>query len=172
MKLNLNMDESMALHRDAASFAAELGSIAPLLALDAGEKTIGVASADGLWLAASPVLTIQRTLWREEVTALRKIIEDRGTRGFILGYPLNMNGTEGPRCQSVRALGRNLTQAFALPVLLWDERTSTQAVHRAMLEGDLSRQKRAERVDMLAAVFILQGAMDALQHLMQQKDQE
>ncbi len=162
----------MTLHRDAASFALELGAIAPLLALDAGEKTIGVASADGLWLAASPVLTIQRTLWRDEVAALQKIIDDRGTRGFVLGYPLNMNGTEGPRCQSVRALGNNLVKAFALPVLLWDERTSTQAVHRAMLEGDLSRQKRAERVDTLAAVFILQGAMDALVNQFQQGQSE
>lgn len=152
----------MGLHRDATSYASELGAVGPLLALDAGEKTIGVASADGLWLAASPVETIRRTNWREEVAALTRIMQERGTRGFILGYPLNMNGTEGPRCQSVRALGRNLAKAFALPVLLWDERASTQAVIRTMLEADLSRARRGEVVDKLAATFILQGAMDAL----------
>ncbi len=152
-------------HRTPETFAAEIGHPVPLLGLDAGEKTIGVASADGMWLAATPITTIQRSRWGAECDALRVLIEERGTRGFVLGYPLNMNGTEGPRCQSVRALANNLGKAFALPVLLWDERASTQAVTRTMLEADLSRARRSEVVDKLAASYILQGAMDALHNV-------
>ena len=148
--------------RDPAEFMAALGGRVALLGLDAGEKTIGVAVCDALWLSATPFETLLRGKFQADAAKLKMMVDERNARGFVIGYPVNMNGTEGPRCQSSRQFAHNLRKIFALPVLLWDERMSTQAVTRTMLEADLSRARRDEVVDKLAASFILQSAMDAL----------
>jgi putative Holliday junction resolvase len=152
--------------RDASEFAAILGKKAALLALDAGEKTIGIAACDAMWISASPIETIRRTKFTADAARIRELGEERQVAGFVLGYPLNMNGTEGPRCQSTRQFASNLRKLFDLPVLLWDERMSTQAVTRTMLEADLSRARRGEIVDKLAATFILSSALDALHNVL------
>ncbi len=150
----------------AAEFAAavELGKLA---GLDVGTKTIGLAACDASWSFAGPAETIRRTKFTNDLKQLSQFIEKQGIRGLVVGLPLNMDGTDSPRTQSVRAFARNLAP-LNLPILLWDERWSTQAVERAMIDADVSRAKRAEKVDALAAAHILQGAIDALANLPQQ----
>ena len=138
-----------------------------LAGLDIGTKTIGLAACDARWTFAGPSDTIRRTKFTADLEALRKFVERERVNGLVLGLPLNMDGTDSPRTQSVRAFARNLAP-LNLPILLWDERWSTQAVERAMIEADVSRAKRAEKVDALAAAHILQGAIDALVNLPQQ----
>src|SRR3954453_1310147 len=135
-----------------------------LAGLDVGTKTIGLAICDAGWHFAGPVETIRRTKFTQDLNSLEAFIFRESIIGLVMGLPLNMDGTDSPRTQSVRAFARNLTP-LELPLLLWDERWSTQAVERAMIEADLSRAKRAEKVDALAAAHILQGAIDALANL-------
>ncbi len=144
-----------------ADFAALLLEGGRLAGLDAGTKTIGLATCDAGWSFASPHSTIARTKFTADLVQLRSFIARERIKGLVLGLPLNMDGSDSPRTQSVRALGRNLA-VLELPLLMWDERWSTQAVERAMIAEDLSRKTRAERVDRLAAAYILQGAIDAL----------
>ncbi|MBY0355841.1 MAG: Holliday junction resolvase RuvX [Rickettsiales bacterium] len=132
-----------------------------LLGLDVGERTIGLAMCDGGWSVASPLETLKKGKLLDDVTILLEVIEQHHIGGLVIGYPLNMDGSLGPRAQSVKQFARNLDRVLDMPLLLWDERMSTQAVNKAMLEGDLSRAKRKERVDKLAAAYILQGFLDS-----------
>jgi putative Holliday junction resolvase len=147
--------------RSAAEFAAALPDGGRLAGLDAGTKTIGLATCDAGWSFASAHSTIARSKFGADLAQLRVFIAAERIRGLVLGLPLNMDGSDSPRTQSVRQLAKNLG-VLGLPLLLWDERWSTQAVERAMIAEDLSRRTRAERVDRLAAAYILQGAIDAL----------
>jgi putative Holliday junction resolvase len=150
----------------AAEFAAGL-SPGKLAGLDVGTRTIGLAVCDAGWAFAGPSETIRRTKFTNDLKLLTDFVAKQSIRGLVVGLPLNMDGTDSPRTQSVRAFARNLAP-LNLPVLLWDERWSTQAVERAMIDADVSRAKRAEKVDALAAAHILQGAIDALVNLPQQ----
>ena len=132
--------------------------------LDVGTKTIGLAICDTGRSFAGPSETIRRMKFTADLEQLRTFIQREGIVGLVVGLPLNMDGSDSPRTQSVRAFARNLAP-LELPILLWDERWSTQAVERAMIEADVSRAKRAEKVDALAAAHILQGAIDALANL-------
>lgn len=145
----------------APEFAAALPNGGRLLGLDVGTKTIGVALCDAGWSFATPDKTIQRTKFAADLTALTALCAAQSVKGLVVGLPLNMDGSDSPRTQGIRAFARNLAP-LALPVLLWDERWSTAAVERAMIAADVSRAKRKERVDSAAAAFILQGAIDAL----------
>lgn len=136
-----------------------------LFGLDLGTKTIGIAISDGLWTVASAFHTIRRTKFTRDVEELVDLASANRVVGLVIGLPLNMDGSEGPRVQATRAFVRNLVSHSALPVVLWDERLSTVAAERAMLEADLSRKKRAEKIDAAAAAFILQGALDRMQRL-------
>jgi putative Holliday junction resolvase len=148
----------------AAEFAAVVPDGGKLAGLDVGTKTIGFALCDAGWHFAGPTETIRRTKFTKDMEALRALTEREQVVGLVVGLPLNMDGSDSPRTQSVRAFARNLGP-LGLPVLLWDERWSTQAVERAMIAADVSRAKRAEKVDALAAAHILQGAIDALANL-------
>ena len=149
---------------DTAEFAAALPDGGKLAGLDVGTRTIGLGICDAGWHFAGPVETIRRTKFTADLEALRRFVGKESIAGIVVGLPLNMDGSDSPRTQSVRAFARNLAP-LALPVLLWDERWSTQAVERAMIAADVSRAKRAEKVDALAAAHILQGAIDALANL-------
>ena len=145
----------------APEFAAALPNGGRLMALDVGTKTIGVAFCDANWAFATPDKTIKRTKFTADLEALKSLVAAQSAVGLVVGLPLNMDGTDSPRTQSTRAFARNLVP-LGLPLLLWDERWSTAAVERAMIAADVSRAKRAERIDSAAAAFILQGAIDAL----------
>jgi putative holliday junction resolvase len=147
-----------------AEFAA--AAHGKLAGLDVGTKTVGLATCDATWSFAGPAETIRRTKFTADLEQLRKFIAAKQIAGLVVGLPLNMDGSDSPRTQSVRAFARNL-EPLGLPTLLWDERWSTQAVERAMIDADVSRAKRAEKVDALAAAHILQGAIDALANLPQ-----
>lgn len=133
-----------------------------ILGLDVGTKTIGVAISDGSLTIASPLETIARTKFTEDAKRLAKIVEKRDVGALLIGLPISMDGSEGPRCQSVRQFARNLAETIAVDMAFWDERLSTAAVERAMIDADLSRKRRAELVDKAAAAFILQGALDRM----------
>jgi len=141
---------------------AALPTSGKLLGLDLGTKTIGIAVSDGLRLTATPLETIKRTKFGKDADEIDRLIADNNPVGIVLGLPLNMDGTEGPRAQSTRAFARNLSGRISIPIAFWDERLSTSAVTRTLIEADVSRAKRAEVVDKLAASFILQGALDRL----------
>lgn len=145
----------------APDFAAALPSGGRLMGLDVGTKTIGVAVCDAGWCFATPDKTIVRKKFGADLAALQAFATAQSIAGLVVGLPLNMDGSDSPRTQSTRAFARNLAP-LGLPLLLWDERWSTAAVERAMIAADVSRAKRAERVDSAAAAFILQGAIDAL----------
>lgn len=145
----------------AADFRAALPAGGRLIGLDVGTKTIGTAFCDAGWSFATAAKTIKRTKFGADKAAIEQLLRDQEIRGMVIGLPLNMDGTDSPRTQSTRAFARNIA-VLGLPVLLWDERWSTQAVERAMIDADMSRAKRAERVDSAAAAFILQGAIDAM----------
>lgn len=132
-----------------------------LLGLDHGTKTIGTAFCDSGWHFASPGKTLPRGKFSQNKTELESLIAERGVTGIVIGLPLNMDGSEGPRAQAARAFARNLS-ILGLPILLWDERWSTASAERSLIEQDMSRAKRAERIDSAAAAVILQGAIDAL----------
>ncbi|MDB5695271.1 MAG: Holliday junction resolvase [Sphingomonas bacterium] len=144
----------------AADYRAALPVGGRLLGLDLGSKTIGTALCDAGWHFASPAILIRRTKFTADKAALAKLIGEQRVVGLVIGLPLHLDGSESPRAQSTRAFARLVTE-FG-PVLLWDERLSTVAVERAMIAQDMSRAKRAERIDSLAAAHILQAAIDAL----------
>ncbi|MDZ4094519.1 MAG: Holliday junction resolvase RuvX [Paracoccaceae bacterium] len=133
--------------------------------LDLGEKTIGVAVSDLMRAIASPLLTIRRVKFTDDAAHLLRIIEDRRICGLILGLPRNMDGSEGPRAQATRAFARNLARLTPLPISFWDERLSTVAATRALLEADTSRKRRNEVIDHVAAGYILQGVLDRMTHM-------
>ena len=130
-----------------------------------GEKTIGVAASDGILSSANAVETIKRKKFGLDAARLLEIAGTREARGVILGLPRNMDGSEGPRCQSTRAFARNLERLTDLPIGFWDERLSTVAAERALIEADLTRKRRKEVIDAVAASYILQGALDRLRHM-------
>lgn len=146
---------------DARAFADALPDGGRLMALDLGTKTIGVAFCDAGWSFATPDMTIVRTKFSKERALLADLVARQSIVGLVIGLPLNMDGSESPRSQSARAFARNLAE-LDLPILLRDERWSTQAVERSMVASDVSRGKRAARIDSAAAAYILQGAIDAL----------
>jgi len=148
----------------AAEFASALHGHGRLAGLDVGTKTIGLATCDAGWSFATPAETLRRTKFTVDLEALKAFVAKHAIVGVVVGLPLNLDGSDSPRTQSVRAFARNLAP-LALPILLWDERWSTVAVERAMIEADMSRAKRAEKVDAHAAAHILQGAIDALVNL-------
>ncbi len=133
-----------------------------IVGLDLGSKTIGVALSDTLLTIASPSHTIKRTKFAKDAASLLEFCNEQNVYAFVLGLPLNMDGSEGPRVQATRAFARNIGNLCELPIVLWDERLSTVAAERAMLEADLSRKKRAAKIDAAAAGFILQGALDRI----------
>jgi putative Holliday junction resolvase len=143
----------------------DLPAHARLLGLDLGSKTIGLALSDVERQIATPLETIQRVKFGLDAAALLKVAEKHAVAGLVIGLPLNMDGTEGPRVQSTRAFVRNLTPLTDLPIVFWDERMSTLAVTRTLLDADASRAKRAAVVDKMAAAYILQGALDRLGRL-------
>ena len=145
----------------AVGFRQALPEGGRLVGLDVGAKTIGTALCDAQWTFASPAELIRRTKFRKDLEVLKAMIEAQQVRGIVVGLPLNLDGSDSPQTQSVRAFARNL-QPLGLPVLMWDERWSTQAVTRTLIDADASRARRAELVDKMAAAYILQGAIDAL----------
>lgn len=153
---------------DIAAFAAVLPRMRPLIGLDLGTKTIGVAASDGLLSTATPVETVKRQKFTLDAARVLEIVTDRDAAGLILGLPRNMDGTEGPRAQSTRSFAQNLAKLADIPITFWDERLSTVAAERALLEADMTRKRRSEVIDAVAAAYILQGALDRLRHL---KDQ-
>mgnify|MGYP003394360761 CR=1 FL=1 len=133
-----------------------------LLGLDLGEKTIGLALSDVRRVIATPMYTIERSKFSKDAAELLDIIAKQHVGALVLGYPVNMDGSEGPRCQSTRQFARNMEEKTSIPILLFDERMSTMAVTRTMLEADLSRARRAELVDKMAASYMLQAVLDSL----------
>jgi putative holliday junction resolvase len=153
------------IHEDITEFAAALPPFTGIAGLDLGTKTIGVALSDRLLTVATPLETIRRKKFTLDAEALLALLRGREAGGIVLGLPRNMDGSEGPRCQSTRAFARNFAQIWPGPITYWDERLSTVAAERALLEADTSRRRRAELIDHVAASFILQGALDRLRHL-------
>jgi len=147
------------------ALAATLPASAPLMGLDLGTKTIGLAISDAGRRVASPLVTLERTKFGADAKALLALAAKNAIAAFVLGLPLNMDGSEGPRVQSTRAFARNLAALTELPILFWDERLSTAAVTRTLLEADTSRKRRGEVIDKMAAAYILQGALDRLARL-------
>lgn len=156
---------------DAADFLAALPPRRALAGLDLGTATIGVAVSDTMLSVASPLQTIRRRKFGLDAEALAVLLAGRVIGGLVLGLPRNMDGSEGPRCQSTRAFARNLAARpdFDQPITFWDERLSTVAAERALLEADTSRKRRAEVIDHVAAAYILQGALDRLRVLRTEK---
>lgn len=150
---------------DIRNLPAKLEPRAALFALDLGEKTIGIAVSDDSRRIASPLETIRRKKFTQDAETLLKLADEYAIGGYIVGLPVNMDGTEGPRCQSVRQFGANLSEKTDLPIAFWDERMSTQAMERHLIDQDVSRRRRAEVIDKMAAHFILQGALDFLGNL-------
>jgi putative Holliday junction resolvase len=157
---------------DVAAFAAALPPNRAIAGLDLGEKTIGVAISDLRRQVASPAEVIRREKFTLDAARLLALVEARGIAGLILGLPLNMDGSEGPRVQSTRAFARNLERLTPLPIGFWDERLSTVAAERALLEADTSRKRRKEVIDAVAAGYILQGALDRLAHMGREERRE
>lgn len=149
----------------AEEFASALPSIGSLAGLDLGTKTIGIAVSDTLRGVATPMQTLRRGKFSADAKALLELLKSREVCGIILGLPRNMDGSEGPRCQSTRAFARNLSALSELPIGFWDERLSTVAAERALLEADASRKRRGEVIDHVAAGFILQGFLDRMRHM-------
>ena len=153
------------IHDDFEDFAASLSQMTALMGLDLGEKTIGVAVSDRMRGVASPLETVRRKKFTVDSARLLELIKDREIGGVILGLPKNMDGSEGPRCQSTRAFARNLTRLTDCPIGFWDERLSTVAAEKALLEADTTRKRRGQVIDHVAAGYILQGALDRLRFL-------
>ena len=152
----------MSVLADVNDLATALAPDAQLVGLDLGEKTIGVAISDGRRSIASPLETIRRKKFTIDAEKLLALVANRKIGGFVLGLPVNMTGDEGPRAQSTRAFARNFSRMTDIPIVFWDERMSTMAAERALLEADTSRKRRAEVIDHVAAAYILQGALDRL----------
>ncbi len=159
-----------AIFEDITAFAEATGPMVPLAGLDLGTKTIGVAVTDVMQSVSTPLETIKRVKFTDDAAALLAICTNRAIGGLILGLPRNMDGSDGPRVQSTRAFARNLARLTPLPIAFWDERLSTVAAERALLEADTSRKRRSEVIDHVAAGFILQGALDRIRHIRQSAD--
>lgn len=153
------------IHERIEDFATLLPRTGALAGLDLGTKTIGVAVSDGLRQVASPITVIRRRKFSLDAADLLALAKERALAGLVLGLPRNMDGSEGPRAQSTRAFARNLSALTELPITFWDERLSTVAAERALLEADTSRKRRAEVIDQVAAGYILQGALDRLRYI-------
>lgn len=149
-------------------FAGLIGCSSALMGLDFGTKTIGVAISDRLQTVATPRETIKRKKFGIDADAIERLISENEVAGIVMGLPMNMDGSEGPRAQSTRAFARNLTARITVPIFFWDERLSTVAAERALLEADMSRKKRAVVIDNVAASYILQGVLDRLSNVRQQ----
>lgn len=147
------------------SFADVLPPLTALMGLDLGTKTIGVAVSDTFRSVSTPLETVRRKKFTADAARLLELIKERNITGIVLGLPFNMDGSEGPRCQSTRAFARNLARLTDIPITFWDERLSTVAAERALLEADTSRKRRSEVIDHVAAGYILQGVLDRLSHL-------
>ena len=148
-----------------ADFAASLPPNRAICGLDLGDKTIGIAVSDLRRSVATPIYTVRRSKFTADAAELLAVLTERNIAGIILGLPLNMDGSEGPRVQSTRAFARNLIKLTELPISFWDERLSTVAAERALIEGDTSRKRRREVIDQVAAGYILQGALDRLSYM-------
>jgi putative holliday junction resolvase len=155
----------VSVHDRIEDLAAALPRTGALAGLDFGEKTVGVAVSDVMRQVATPLVTIRRVKFTLDAAEVLKIAAGRGLAGLILGLPYNMDGSEGPRAQATRAFARNLSRLTDLPIGFWDERLSTVAAERALLEADTSRKRRSEVIDHVAAGYILQGALDRLGYL-------
>ena len=153
------------IHDDVEGFAAALPPHGALIGLDVGTRTVGLALSDVMRTVATPGTTLRRRKFGQDAAAIEAQIAERAVVGLVVGLPLNMDGSEGPRLQSTRAFARNLSHRVALPIAFWDERLSTVAAERALLEADTSRKRRAEVIDSVAAGYILQGVLDRLRHL-------
>jgi putative Holliday junction resolvase len=140
----------------------DLPPVGALLGLDPGTKTVGIAVSDGARIAATPLETVKRSKFKADAERIFALYDDRQCTGIVLGMPINMDGTSGPRAQSVRAFARNLLNIRDVPLAFWDERLSTVAVERTLLEADTRRSRRREVIDKMAAAYILQGALDRL----------
>ena len=151
--------------RNPADFQALRRQGQPLLGLDLGTKTIGIAASDTRLAIASPRQTLRRGRFREDAAKLQALILSDHVGGLVIGLPVGMDGSEGPRCQSVRQFARNLLQIIDIPIAFWDERLSTAAVERQMIAADMTRKRRAEIIDRVAAAYILQGFLDWLGNL-------
>lgn len=150
---------------DLTDLPAALPPMTPVVGLDLGEKTIGVAVSDSTLTVASPLELIRKTKFTHDAEALFALMESRGAGAIIIGLPVNMDGTEGPRCQSSRAFARNILRLRDVPIAFWDERLSSAAVNRMLIdEHDVNRKQRGEVVDKLAATYILQGALERLRN--------
>jgi len=149
-------------YQDTDAFGALLEPGRRLLGLDLGTKTIGLALSDVGRTIASSLETIRRKKFSIDMVRLMELIEEHHVQGLVLGLPVNMNGTEGPRAQATRAFARNVNQRTSIPILLWDERMTTQAAERLLIEADSSRKRRGQVVDKMAATLILQGALDRM----------
>ena len=152
------------IYENILDFAGSISKHTALMGLDLGSKTIGIAISDGLRSVASPLKTIKRTKFSEDVEILFHLIAEREVSGIILGLPKNMDGSEGPRCQSTRAFARNIIRFKDFPIAFWDERLSTVAAEKALLEADINRKRRSEVIDHVAASYILQGALDRISY--------
>ena len=153
-------------------FAQSLPPMGALAGLDLGTKTIGIAVSDPARRVASPLETVMRKKFTPDVTRMLEIVASRKVAGLLLGLPVNMDGTEGPRAQATRAFARNLAPLTELPIAFWDERMSTAAVERMLISFDTSRKRRDEVVDKLAAAYILQGALDRMGYFARQSADE
>ena len=142
-----------------------LGRYARLLGLDVGTKTIGMALSDVTRSVATPFDTIRRSKFTADAKTIREVVEKNQVGALVIGFPLNLDGSEGPRAQSTRAFARNLAAHVTVPMVFWDERLSTAAVERHLIEADASRKRRAEVIDRMAAAYILQGALERLRRL-------
>lgn len=156
------MESSTIITDSARDFSNAFPDGGALLAIDLGTKTLGTATCNADWGFATAGKTLPRGKFGRDREALAALIAERSVKGLVIGLPRNMDGSEGPRAQSSRAYARNLSEAFELPVLLWDERWSTASAESAMIGQDFSRKKRAERIDSHAAAIFLQGAIDAM----------
>lgn len=141
-------------------FLALAGASGRLLGIDAGTKTLGLALSDGRRTIASPLETIVRTKFSIDAARLLNIVDEHAVAGLVLGFPRNLDGSEGPRAQATRALARNLNKLLALPILLWDERLTTALAERMLIDADQTRKRRSEVIDKIAATLILQSALD------------
>ena len=146
-------------------FAAAVPARKPLLGLDVGTKTIGVALSDVTHTIASGLTTLARTKFAEDARRLLELVDEHEVGGLVIGFPVNLDGTQGPRAQATRAFARNVARLTPLPLLLWDERLTTAAAERSLLEADLSRRRRSQVIDKVAATLILQGALDRMKRL-------
>ena len=151
------------IQQDIAAFSAELPPQQRLIGIDLGTKTIGLALSDVTRMIATPLETIARTKFKADVARLLALVAEHKVAGLVLGLPINMDGSEGPRAQATRAFARNVAALTDVPILFWDERLSTAAAERTLIEADTSRRRRAEVIDKVAATIILQGALDRMQ---------